>query len=138
MKYFLFAAFLLATLSHASQQRAGTDPMPNTVGQDQPAQIYFYRENHIVLSAGRAQVLMDGKIVCMLRSSHYCAASVPAGEHIIGNNEVKFMFEAGQTYYLKISGNKASATSWLGVPEYKATLEPDGAKKIAHMKNNTD
>jgi hypothetical protein len=107
-------------------------------GQDQPAQVYFYRENHFFGSASRAEVFMDGKRVCMLRSSHYCTAAVPAGEHVIGNNESKFTFEPGRSYYLKITTNKGSLGSWAGAPEWKATLEPDGVRKVAHMKNNSD
>jgi hypothetical protein len=106
--------------------------------QDQPAQVCFYRENHLIASAARAEVFMDGKRVCMLRSGHYCAATVLAGDHIIGNNETRFTFEPGRTYYLKITTNKGSLGSWAGMPEWKATLEADGAKKVAHMKDNTD
>jgi hypothetical protein len=106
--------------------------------QDQLAQVYFYRENHLIASASRAEVFMDGKRVCMLRSGHYCTATVPAGEHIIGNNETTFTLEPGRTYYLKITTNKGSLGSWVMMPEWKATLEPDGAKKVARMKNNAD
>ena len=131
VKHLVLAAFLLTTLSHAKAQVLAPASL-----KDQPVQVYFYRENHLIASAGRAEVFMDGKRVCMLRSNHYCAATVPAGQHTIGNNESKFTFEPGQTYYLKITTNKGSLGSWALMPEWKATLEPDGAKKIARMKNN--
>ena len=81
-----------------------------TVAEDQPAQLYFYRENHLIGSAGRAEVFMDSK----------------------------FIFEPGRIYYMKITTNKGSLGSWAGMPEWKATLEPDGAKKVPQMKNNAD
>jgi hypothetical protein len=106
--------------------------------EDQPAQLYFYRENHLIGSAGRAEIFMDGKRICMLRSNHYCRTAVSAGDHAIGNNESKFTFEAGRTYYLKVTTNKGSLGSWAMMPEWKATVQSDGAGKVARMKSNDD